>query len=212
MPDVTIAYLVEPFKMPTLHVEGMQLEPEEVTAIRKEIEQNYAVISKTPSGRFTFHSERVDKIHDIEFEYRVKKHELSGRDRSIYFHAESQRDDERSIASDDRWTYICQLTDNGKLVHDIDLLLSDMSKELADPIFRYALLGKLLSRSLQGAADDESNKGFRRIIGYLSLIDHDIAMIERNALAIITKLDDRRPRRRMIYERKKVCRCNFFRT
>jgi hypothetical protein len=211
MPDVTIAYLVEPFKMPALHVEGLQLEPEEVTAIRNEIEQSYAEISKTTSGRFTFHSEQSNKIHDIEFEYRVKKHELSGRDRSIYFHAESQQEYEPSTAPDDRWTFICQLTNTGKSAHDTELLLSDLHKKLADPIFRYALLGKLVSRSLQDTADNESNNEFRRIIGYLSLIDRDIEMIERNALSIMAKFNDRRPRRRMIYERKNGCRCNLFR-
>jgi hypothetical protein len=211
MSDVTISYLVEPLKMPELYIEGIRLEPEEVAALRKEIEENYAEISRLPSGRFTFRSKNADRIQGIEFEYKVRKHESSGRDRSIYFHAHATRIDQHPIESSDNWNYICKLTDKNQSLNSIDFPGGDFSKELADPMLRYALLGKLLTASLQGGIDPESIGRFKQIVSYLSLIDRDIESIEHTTFAIVSKLNSQKPKHWMTYGKKSPCRCNIFR-
>lgn len=211
MSDITIAYVVEPQKMPALHVEGIRLEPQEVAAIRKEIEENYSDISKTSSGRFNFRSENAHSVHNIEFEYCVKKHELSGRDKSIYFAAQTKQEYEYLNDFNNKWDYICKIAEIDRYSDRNDFLDSNFPKDIADPIFRYALLGKSLTTSLQSGVNRESIENFKRIVRYLSLIDHDIALIERKAIAIVEKLNSQKPRHRRIYGKKSGCLCNFFR-
>lgn len=211
MPDITIAYVVEPRKMPALRIEGISLEPDEFTAVLLEIERSYAEISRTSSGRFIFQSNQSAKLHRFEFKYEVRQHETSGRDRSIYFH--SQLDQSAQIPS----AIEIRLDDISKLVERIistegsDLIDPKFLGELRHPAVRSAILGKSLVDALQGKIDYNTVSNFRKIVRYLSLADPNVYLIEDKILAIVKTPQRQRSGIRMIYGKKTRCCCRILR-
>jgi hypothetical protein len=210
MPDITISYLVEPQKMASLLIEGISLEPTEIAAIRLEIERNYAVLAITSFGKFFFRTANADGVRNVEFDYQVKKHKLSSRDRSIYFYAKEDQGSVLLSTPGDAWSRICDIALSGSSDLSIESLGIEFHRDIADPMFRYALLGKLLTASIQVADNSEGIQYLKRIVQYLGLIDEDIEMIEHRALAIVGKRNARLSRR-VAYEMKSPCRCRICR-